>query len=321
MSYTQLAEEQRYQIYALMKAGHRQTNIAAVVGVHKSTISREVRRNRGLRGYRPLQAHQLAVHRRQTKAQCRLTPEHWSLIERLLQEDWSPEQISLWLADQQAITISHEWIYQHVLQDKAQDGTLYQHLRCQKARKKRYGAYDRRGHLRNRVSIEERPSIVENRTRLGDWELDTIIGKGRRQVLVSLTERTSRLALIAKVPNREAAGVTHAILKLLAPLSEHVHTLTADNGKEFAQHAAIAKALNADFYFAHPYASWERGLNENTNGLIRQYFPKSCDFTTITQKDLDHVMHKLNNRPRKCLGMQTPNQLCFGINPFVALVS
>ena len=321
MSYTQLAEEQRYQIYALMKAGYRQTKIAAVVEVHKSTISREVRRNQGLRGYRPLQAHQLAVHRRQTKAQCRLTPKHWSLIERLLQEDWSPEQISLWLADQQAITISHEWIYQHVLQDKAQDGTLYRHLRCQKARKKRYGAYDRRGHLRNRVSIEERPGIVEDRTRLGDWELDTIIGKGRRQVLVSLTERTSRLALIAKVPNKEAAGVTHAILKLLAPLSEHVYTLTADNGKEFAQHEAIAKALNADFYFAHPYASWERGLNENTNGLIRQYFPKSYDFTTITQKDLDHVMHKLNNRPRKCLGMQTPNQVCFGINPFVALVS
>jgi IS30 family transposase len=304
-----------------MNAGHRQTKIAAGVGVHKSTISREVRRNRGLRGYRPLPAHQLAVHRRQTTAQCRLTPEHWSLIERLLQEDWSPEQISLWLADQQAITISHEWIYQHVLQDKAQDGTLHRHLRCQKARKKRYGAYDRRGHLRNRVSIEERPGIVEDRTRLGDWELDTIIGKGRRQVLVSLTERTSRLALIAKVPNKEAAGVTHAILKLLAPLSEHVHTLTADNGKEFAQHEAIAKALNADFYFAHPYASWERGLNENTNGLIRQYFPKSCDFTTITQQDLDHVMHKLNNRPRKCLGMQTPNQVCFGINPFVALVS
>ncbi len=321
MSYKQLAEEQRYQIYALMKAGYRQTKIAAVVGVHKSTISREVRRNQGLRGYRPLQAHQLAVHRRQTKAQCRLTPKHWSLIERLLQEDWSPEQISLWLADQQAITISHEWIYQHVLQDKAQDGTLYRHLRCQKARKKRYGAYDRRGHLRNRVSIEERPGIVDDRTRLGDWELDTIIGKGRRQVLVSLTERTSRLALIAKVSNKEAEGVTHAILKLLAPLSEQVYTLTADNGKEFAQHEAIAKALNADFYFAHPYASWERGLNENTNGLIRQYFPKSCDFTTITQKDLDHVMHKLNNRPRKCLGMQTPNQVCFGINPIVALVS
>jgi len=321
MSYKQLAEEQRYQIYALMKAGYRQTKIAAVVGVHKSTISREVRRNQGLRGYRPLQAHQLAVHRRQTKAQCRLTPKHWSLIERLLQEDWSPEQISLWLADQQAITISHEWIYQHVLQDKAQDGTLYRHLRCQKAPKKRYGAYDRRGHLRNRVSIEERPGIVDDRTRLGDWELDTIIGKGRRQVLVSLTERTSRLALIAKVSNKEAEGVTHAILKLLAPLSEQVYTLTADNGKEFAQHEAIAKALNADFYFAHPYASWERGLNENTNGLIRQYFPKSCDFTTITQKDLDHVMHKLNNRPRKCLGMQTPNQVCFGINPIVALVS
>lgn len=321
MHYKQLTPEQRYQIYALMQTGHRQTEIAAVVGVHKSTISREVRRNRGLRGYRPRQAQQWAQQRRQGKSPSRLTAAQWTLIERLLTEDWSPEQISLWLAQEQTLAVSHEWIYQHVLANKTKGGTLYQHLRCQKARKKRYGAYDRRGQLRNRVSIESRPSIVEDRTRLGDWELDTIIGKGHRQALVSLTERASRLALIAKVPTKEAEGVTHAILKLLAPLSERVYTLTADNGKEFAQHEAIAEALSATFYFAHPYASWERGLNENTNGLIRQYFPKSWDFATITQQDLDHVMHKLNNRPRKCLGMKTPNQVCFGINPSVALAS
>ena len=321
MHYKQLTPEQRYQIYALMQTGHRQTEIAAVVGVHKSTISREVRRNRGLRGYRPRQAQQWAQQRRQGKSPSRLTAAQWTLIERLLTEDWSPEQISLWLAQEQTLAVSHEWIDQHVLANKTKGGTLYQHLRCQKARKKRYGAYDRRGQLRNRVSIESRPSIVEDRTRLGDWELDTIIGKGHRHALVSLTERASRLALIAKVPTKEAEGVTQAILKLLAPLSERVYTLTADNGKEFAQHEAIAEALSATFYFAHPYASWERGLNENTNGLIRQYFPKSWDFATITQQDLDHVMHKLNNRPRKCLGMKTPNQGCFGINPSVALAS
>jgi len=318
--YTQLTQEQRYQIYALMKAEHKQAEIAAIVGVDKSTISREVRRNRGLRGYRPQQAHQFALHRRQVKAQPRISPEHWRLIERLLREDWSPEQISLWLAEEGHLAVSHEWIYQHILQDKAQGGDLYRHLRCQKARKKRYGSYDRRGQLPNRVSIEQRPAIVERRTRLGDWELDTVIGKGRRQALVSLTERKSRLALFAKVPNKGAEDVKRAVLRLLAPLSDQVHTLTSDNGKEFAQHEAIADALDADFYFAHPYASWERGLNENTNGLIRQYFPKGCDFTTITQSDIQKAMDKLNNRPRKCLGMKTPNQVFFGINPPVALV-
>lgn len=319
--YTQLTQEQRYQIYALMKASHSQTEIAKIVGVHKSTVSREVRRNQGLKGYRPQQAHQWALRRRQDKVPLRVTPEHWRLIERLLCDDWSPEQISLWLAEERHLSVSHEWIYQYVLQDKAQGGILYRHLRCQKKRKKRYGAYDRRGQLCNRVSIDERPAVVERRTRLGDWELDTIIGRNHKQALVSLTERKSRLALIAKVPSKAAEGVKHVILKLLTPLSNKVHTLTSDNGKEFAQHEAIAEALDADFFFAHPYSSWERGLNENTNGLIRQYFPKSRDFTTITQKDIQHAMDKLNNRPRKCLGMKTPNQVFFGINPSVALVS
>ncbi|KAF0192092.1 MAG: transposase [Gammaproteobacteria bacterium] len=180
---------------------------------------------------------------------------------------------------------------------------------------------ERRGQLRNRVSIETRPAILERRTRLGDWELDTVIGQGHKQALVSLTERKSRLALFAKVPNKGAEGVKQAVLKLLAPLSDQVHTLTSDNGKEFAHHEAIAEALDADFYFAHPYASWERGLNENTDGLIRQYFPKGCDFTTITQRDIQKAMDKLNNRPRKCLGMKTPNQIFFDINPSAALAS
>ena len=318
-TYTQLTQEQRYQIYALMKAEHNQTEIAAIVGAHKSTVSREVRRNRGLRGYRPQQAQALALHRRHAKGQPRILPSHWRRIERLLRGDWSPEQISLWLAKEKHLTISHEWIYQYILQDKAQGGDLYHHLRCQKVRKKRYGAYDRRGQLANRVSIDQRPAIVERRTRLGDWELDTVIGKGHQQAIVSLTERKSRLALLAKVTTKAADGVKNAVLKLLAPHADAVHTITSDNGKEFAHHETIAAALDADFYFAHPYSSWERGLNENTNGLIRQYFPKGCDFTTITDKEIKAVMKKLNNRPRKCLGMKTPNQVFFGIDPSVAL--
>lgn len=274
-----------------------------------------------MKGYRPKQAHQLAVNRRQDKAQPRLTEQHWHRVEQLLCEDWSPEQISLWLAQEEKIQVSHEWIYLYLLQDKRKGGDLYRHLRCQKTRRKRYGSHDRRGQITNRISIEKRPAIVDERARIGDWELDTIIGKGHQQAIVSLAERKSRLALIAKVPSKEAEGVKEAVIGLLSRLSKHVHTITSDNGKEFARHEAMAKALNADFYFAHPYASWERGLNENTNGLIRQYFPKDSDFSSITDQDLQRVMDKLNNRPRKCLGMKTPNQVFFDINPPVALAS
>jgi IS30 family transposase len=321
MKYTQLTQEERYQIAALLKAGHAQTEIAMILNRHKSTISREISRNTGLRGYRPQQAQRLTEERWQAKAQPRIPRSLWRQVERLLREDWSPEQISLWLKAEYTVSISHEWIYQYILQDKTNGGELYHHLRCKKQRRKRYGTYNRRGQLIDRVSIDERPAIVDKRTRLGDWELDTIIGKGHQQAIISLTERKSRYTLIQKVKRKTAESVSNAIINLLSPFVEKVHTLTSDNGKEFADHKNIADKLNARFYFAHPYASWERGLNENTNGLIRQYFPKGKDFTTITQKEINQVMNKLNNRPRKCLGIKTPNQVFLGINPSVALLS
>jgi len=191
----------------------------------------------------------------------------------------------------------------------------------QKQRRKRYGSYSRRGQLIDRISIDERPVVVESHSRIGDWELDTIIGKNHKQALVSLTERKTRYTLIQKVKRKTAGSVADAIIKLLSPFSERVLTMTSDNGKEFAEHKKIARKLNATFYFAHPYASWERGLNENTNGLIRQYFPKGSGFTNITQKDINRAMNRLNNRPRKCLGIKTPNQVFLDINPSVALVS
>jgi len=319
--YTQLTQEERYQIAALLKAGHDQTEIAMILNRHKSTISREICRNTGLRGYRPRQAQRLTEARRQAKVHAQIPRSVWRQVERLLREDWSPEQISLWLKAEGTISISHEWIYQYILQDKTDGGVLYHHLRCQKQRRKRYGSYNRRGQLINRVSIDERPAIVDTRSRLGDWELDTIIGKGHQQAIVSLTERKSRFTLIQKVKRKTAQCVSDAIINLLSPFSDLVHTMTSDNGKEFAEHKNIADKLNASFYFAHPYASWERGLNENTNGLIRQYFPKGRDFTTITQKEINRAMNKLNNRPRKCLGIKTPNQVFLGINPSVALTS
>lgn len=321
MNYTQLTQAQRYQIYALMKAGHNQTQIADIVGIHKSTVSRELRRNTGGRGYRPQQAHSFCLQRRVQKAPPRITTKTWRMIERLLRLQWSPEQICTWLHPQTGVSISHEWIYQHVFADKHAGGTLYTHLRCQKQRKKRYGRYSRRGRIPHTVSIEQRPAIVDTRRRFGDWESDTVIGKNHRQALVTVVERKSRLTFIAKVVRKTADQVTQAMIQLLKPMKEWVNTITVDNGKEFAHHQTLAKQLRARVYFAHPFASWERGLNENTNGLIRQYFPKKHDFTTITQKQIDHVMDRLNNRPRKCLGFKTPNQVFFGIKPNVALTS
>jgi IS30 family transposase len=321
MTYKQLAREQRYQIYALMKAGLSQTAIARIIGVHKSTISREMRRNRGLRGYRPKQAHRFAEHRRAKAAKPRISSETWSLVVFLLRDDWSPEQISGWLAKEYRIRVSHESIYLFILKNKRQGGNLHLHLRCRRQRRKRYGSTNSRGQLVNRVSIEKRPAIVETRSRIGDWELDTIIGKGHKQALVSLTERKSRLTLLSKVKKKSADLVARSVQNLLEPIASQVLTLTSDNGKEFAKHQEISSALQADFYFTHPYSAWERGLNENTNGLVRQYFPKKHDFTTITDNDVRMVMNKLNNRPRKCLGFKTPNEVFFGIKSTVALVT
>ncbi len=319
--YTQLTREQRYQIYALKKAELSQTKIARILGVHKSTVSRELRRNLGQRGYRPKQAHQLAIKRRTRAIKPRIPPDTWNLARRLIREEWSPEQISGWLKREHQMSISHESIYQFVLTDKQQGGDLYKRLRCKRKRRKRYGSTSRQGQLLHRVSIDKRPAIVEKRSRIGDWELDTIIGKGHKQALVSITERKSRLTLIAKVKRKTAELTSLAVCRLLGPIASRVLTLTSDNGKEFARHQHIAGKLQADFYFAHPYSSWERGLNENTNGLIRQYFPKKSDFTSIKDEDITMVMNKLNNRPRKCLDFKTPNQVFFGIKPTVALAT
>lgn len=309
-TYMQLTQGQRYQIYALLKAGATQTEIARIICVHKSTVSRELNRNRGKRGYRPKQAHQLALNRRREPVPI-ISAATWTFVERLICQEWSPEQISNWLRINHGIHISHEWIYQYILKDKRAGGDLHRHLRCQKKRRKRYGSYDRRGKLKNRVSIEERPTIVDTRTRLGDWEVDTIIGKGHRQAIVSLTERKSRLALIRKVENKTAEAVADAVVELLKPYAKGLHTITADNGKEFADHERIAAELKANVYFAHPYSSWERGSNENMNGLVRQYFPKNCGFVSITEQEIEFVMDRLNNRPRNCLGFKSPNQVFF----------
>ena len=309
-TYTQLTQEQRYQISVLLKIGQNQTEIAEVIGKHKSTISREVRRNRGQRGYRPKQAHEMSLNRRK-KAKPRIQEATWALIESKLQEEWSPEQISDWLKQNTDIQVSHERIYQYIYADKRAGGSLHKHLRCQKKRRKRYGGYDRRGKLPNRRSIEERPEIVDQRQRIGDWEVDTMIGKGHHQAIVTLTERKSRFALLRKVERRKAGLVSTAIIDLLQPVADRLHTITGDNGKEFAEHERIAQELEVSFFFAHPYAAWERGANENMNGLVRQYIPKNRDLSSVTDEELLQIMNKLNYRPRKCLDFKTPFEVFF----------
>ncbi len=307
MNYTHLTREERYQIYALKKAGHQQSEIARVLKRSESTISRELSRNCGQRGYRPKQAHDMAVERRAMNART-IEDTTWQFAQEKLLQQWSPEQISAH-AD-----ISPETVYLRVYADKRRGGELWKNLRCQKQRKKRYGCADRRGMIPNRRSIEDRSVLVEARCRIGDWEADTIIGKNHRQAIVSLVERKTGFTLIEKVERKTAQQVGQAMVGLLRPYRAQVHTITSDNGREFAKHEEIAKRLQADFYFAHPYASWERGTNENTNGLIRQYFPKNRDFTTITQQEIDTATTRLNNRPRKRLGYQTPNQVFFKLS-------
>ena len=309
MSYAQLTQEQRYQISALLKTEHSQNEIAIVLGVHKSTISREVLRNRGKRGYRPKQAHRFALRRRRNAVQKRIPAESWAWIDDKLRQDWSPEQVSGWLKKNADTAVSHEWIYQHIYMDKRSGGDLHKHLRCQKKRRKRVGDYDRRGKIPNQVSIEDRPEIVEQRKRIGDWEADTIIGAGKQGAIVTLVERKSRLTLLKQVARRTAAAVEDAILELLMPYLAVTHTITFDNGKEFANHQIIAEKLQTDMFFAHPYASWERGTNENTNGLVRQYFPKGSNFSEITDEQISFVKERLNHRPRKCLDFQSPSMV------------
>ena len=315
--YTQLACEERYQIYSLLKAGHSPSAIARLIKRDKSTISRELRRNRGRRGYRPGQAQRLAVTRRGGCAgnARRFGARHWRVIERLIQWQWSPEQISGRLGLLKRFGISAERIYRHVLADKQAGGGLYRHLRCQRLRKKRYGCPSRQGQLPGRVSIEMRPEIVERRARIGDWELDTVFGKGHRRCLLSMNERRSRLTLLAKLPRKCARALAHASIRLLRKLQRKVHSLTADNGREFASHQLIARALKAKFYFAHAYAAWERGTNENSNGLLRQYLPKGKDLAAVCSATLRFIMNRLNHRPRKCLGWRTPHEVFFNLKP------
>lgn len=308
MSYSQLTQEQRYVICVLNRRGETQAEIADEIGVHKSTVSRELDRNEGQRGYRYQQAHRFALKRRTGKANRRITEEDWRTIEGLLKKEWSPEQISGRLEKEGHGSVSHEWIYQHVWSDKEAGGDLWEHLRCDHRYRTQYGSEDRRGRLGNRTSIEQRPDEVDETSRVGDWEADTIIGKNHQGALLTLVERSTKYALIGHLVRKTAEGVKEEQVKQLIPHQDRVLTITNDNGREFARHEEVAETLEADIYFAHPYASWERGRIENTNGLIRQYFPKEEELKEVSSETIEQVVQKLNHRPRKTLDYKTPHE-------------
>ena len=314
--YKQLTSGQRYQIYGLKQAGLDQTEIAQNIGVNKSTISREFRRNKGQRGWRPKQAQSLRDERRQACINGKqFSSNEWAEVERLIREDLSPEQAANRLKLEGELQISHEAIYQHVYADKRDGGDLCKHLRSQKPRRKRYASgQERRGMIKNRISIDERPEIVDQKTRIGDWEGDTVIGKNHQGGLVTLAERKSRYVLAGHVSSKHAEGVTAVITRLLSPHKKNCHTITFDNGKEFAEHESIAAELQASIYFAHPYHSWERGLNENSNGLLRQYFPKGMELINVTEEQVQKAVDRLNHRPRKVLGFKSPHEVLFGVD-------
>ncbi len=305
--YKHLTHEQRYHIYQCLKLKMTQSAIAKSIGVHKSTISKELARNTGKRSYHHKQAHRLACKRQAVPKYKKWTYNIQQIVNSKLRLQWSPEQISGHLKINKNISISHERIYQYILQDKKSGGSLWTHLRHgNKKRKKRYGKADRRGIIPNKVMIAERPSVVDEKTRVGDFELDTIIGKAHKGAVVTIVDRKSKLLLAKQVKRKTAALVSNAIIQLLKPYINHTHTLTPDNGKEFAYHQHIAKQLKTSVYFANPYSSWERGLNKHTNGLLRQYLPKQMRFDNLKEKQVNKAVALLNNRPRKSLGYQTP---------------
>jgi IS30 family transposase len=312
MQYHQITSGERYAIAALHRQGHSLRAIAADLRRAPSTVSRELRRNRSSQDrYTPTKADSYAhARRRRARRGGHFGAEQWALVEELLALDWSPEQVAGWLARHELLAISHETIYVHVWREKKAGGGLWRHLRqAGKQRRKRYGAYDSRGRLAGKRHISERPDEVESRRTIGHWEIDTIKGDDQaRHSAVTLVERATGFTAIGKLQRHTAAAATARCIELIRRQAGLVATITADNGTEFHGYAEIEAATGALFYFATPHHSWERGTNENTNGLLRQYLPKRASMAHVTQDDCDAIAAKLNSRPRKRLGYRTPEE-------------
>lgn len=289
-------------------------NVALAIGRNKSTISRELSRNRRPNGsYTAPVAHQYATARRKRNRRgTNFTQEQWQIVLSLIRKDYSPEQVSHIIKEFFGFTISHETIYLYLLYDKKKGGTLYKHLRVvPKRRRKRYRSYDSRGRLAGKRMIEDRPVEIDKRTSLGHWEGDTVIGRDRHHCIVTLVERKTGFLIIKKIKARTVEEVNNVCIEAIKEHSNRFKTITFDNGTEFHGYKTMEEQCRITCFFANPYHSWERGTNENTNGLIRQYIPKKSCMKSITQSDCDRIAYKLNTRPRKRLGFKTPFEVYY----------
>lgn len=313
MQQKRLTQEERYLISFLLKEKKSESEIAIILGRDRTVIHREIKRN-SLHGiYDGAKAEVLAIERQMlSHRSIKFTSEVRDLVVDYIKQDWSPEQVSNYLQKEWMLSISIQRIYDFIAEDRHYGGDLYTHLRHGlKKKRKKYGKQDYRGRIKNRVSIDERPSIVDKQERIGDIEIDTVVGKNHQHALVTAVDRKTLYTWIGFVSTNDATSVKTSLIQLLGHYKATIKTITSDNGKEFAQHEKIARSLDCDFYFAHPYASWERGVNENTNGLIRQYIRKGTSMANVTDNLLEFIMERLNNRPRKKLGFVTPKEAFF----------
>lgn len=313
-----LSERQRYEISALLRAHLTKTEIAAIVGVHKSTISRELKRN----GYLGTSMYFASYAQRRAEQRCRIrsnnfkksTPKSvFDTARRLIvDEQYSPEQVVGYCRRHGIRMCSHETLYKWIWEDKRKGGNVYLFLRHRGRKYRKRGAINNsRGHIPNAIDISQRPTIVDKRSRFGDFEIDTIVGASSSQHILTVVERKVGLLFMARLQKPTAHETADKLIEILSPLAKQgfVKTITADNGIQFAQHERVSSELGATMYFARPYHSWERGTNENTNGLIRQYIPKKDNFDNYSDQDLEKIQMRLNSRPRKRLGYSTPNEI------------
>ena len=323
-NYNQISRVQRIELATLHRNGYSVSEISKQLKLHRSTVYRELKRNSKPRGsYEATHANFLSEIRKERFAKNRKFSNQMIEIikEKLEKEQWSPEQINGYCNKNNIPMVSHERIYQYIYQDKENGGNLFEHLRTGKKKyKKRYGKHkNRKVVIKNKVPIDERPEMINNKERFGDWEIDTIIGKNNKGAIVTVVERKSSFILMRKLKGKNASELALQTIRLMMPYKELVHSITSDNGTEFTNHEYIAQKLNADFYFAHPYSSWERGLSEYSNKLIRQYVSKKSSFEHFSITYLNDVNNKLNNRPRKILNFNSPLKVFIGKLKAVAL--
>ncbi len=312
MTYHQITLEDRYRISGLRQAGNGGSEIARRLGRHRSTISRELSRNRSRwdGSYRPSKAEERANGRRsRSRRNQQFDYRDWRRVVRLLRRRWSPEQISGALDKSGELSISHETIYRYVWIDRWRGGSLFRDLRqVSKKRRKRYGAYDSRGRLAGKRHISERPKAIETRNQIGHWEIDTVMGEGARHCVLTLVERATGFVVIGKLRTRGSHETARKTIALIRRHRGRFKTITSDNGTEFHAYKQVEEATGVKFYFATPHHAWERGTNENTNGLIRQYLPKRTSMAKVDQRRCDWVAGQLNRRPRKRYDYDTPEE-------------